>query len=366
MRRRLLSAAEVNIEVIDDPSMAPALSVVFASKEDGNLLIVEDGKWNTSVLPRSKFDPIGIVVIPGEHGVLKDGTGTKNQCGVMSLVEMNYDNPERGGHNDAYLWGINWGGDGVDISDRADGLGRYDSISNGLINYRSVVITSSATSNVASGYNNSIYKAGSAYLPCQQSVGSTPTRELDPYAPSPYIGSDYKSGGYNESYGLKDGVVLSSAYNVLSDFKGIVNTKILTDLSTSQSGWKTASTITNSPYEGYYPAACCCARFKTTGTKAFVNCTTTELKQGSGFWYLPSAGELGYISPRFADIADVIERIIRYYNIGNYLLSERAYWTSSENSYDICYILDIGAKGYMRRYNKDIYQLNLVRAFMRL
>lgn len=67
--------------------------------------------------------------------MLKDGSGTKNQCGVMSIVPMNYSTPEIGGTNEQ---GMYWGGYNTDITGKSDGLGRYDSITDGLLNYQNV------------------------------------------------------------------------------------------------------------------------------------------------------------------------------------------------------------------------------------
>lgn len=92
-----------------------------------------------------------------------------------------------------------------------------------------------------------------------------------------------KSGGYNEAYGTTEFDTEEPNLNALADFKGIINTKIITNLATGQSDWKTSDAIINSGETGYYPAACCCARFKTTGTKAFVDCTNEELREGTGF-----------------------------------------------------------------------------------
>ena len=366
-RRTLFDSGFGNVEVVADGSVAPALSVVFANKSDGSLLIVENEKWSASVLPPSKFEPIGIVVIPGEHGVLKDGTGTKNQCGVMSIVSMSCDTPETGGDGQNIYWGgVRDGWDettGVDISGKSDGLGRYDSISNGLLNYIGVVIAANENSK-ASGYRTpNISVMG--YIPTQKTVGGVAERVNGNVTPSPYIGEDYKSGGYNESYGLKDGVVVTETNNALSDFKGIVNTKIITNLATTQSNWKTASAITNTWGVGYYPAACCCARFKKIGTKAFVDCTTAELRNGTGFWYLPAAGELGYILPRLADINDTISKLNNIYNNG-YPLKKSSYVDLYHSSTESSSYDNVGIDTNGNIY-KDYKSANdCVRAFMRL
>lgn len=348
-----------NIKPFKSGANANTLDVVFANKETEQLIIVDGSEWNITDFPKEQWEPIGIVVIPGNHGVLKDGTGTKNQCGVMSLVGMSCNKPEKGDRDN----GISWGGSGIilDISGKTDGIERYDSVTDGLMNYQGIVTTSTSTSNVADGYSKYY-----AHVPLHTSKWSSTMRFTSPYAPSPYDGDDYRSGGYNESYGLKDGVVVSEENNVLSDFKGIVNTKIITDQVTV-SGWKTNKSIEDSSSKGHYPAACCCARYKTVGTKAFVDCSIEELRHGTGFWYLPAMGELAYILPMFEDINNTLSKLKNRYGNAYELQSNvyNYYWSSSEhNSFDAHYIETYWGKVDYTGKDEDLF--TFVRAFMRL
>ena len=108
----------------------------------------------------------------------------------------------------------------------------------------------------------------------------------------------------------------------MSDFDGVGNTKILTGFATAED-WKTASSITNNYMGNYYPAACCCWRYHTDGTK-------------QGQWYLPACGELGYIMPKFNQIDQSISALISAYgdSVGVQLDSSYSYWSSSEYSND--------------------------------
>ena len=102
-------------------------------------------------------------------------------------------------------------------------------------------------------------------------------------APSPYLtdGSKNTLYAYKFPYYSDDG-------NFLSDFNGINNTSIL--LSTMGSTWKTSTTI----YDQSAPQ--CCWRYHTVGTK-------------QGDWYLPAAGELGYLCARGKVIDQSLSRL---------------------------------------------------------
>lgn len=113
------------------------------------------------------------------------------------------------------------------------------------------------------------------------------------YCPNPYL----EDGGRNPDY--YDTTITTSA-NCLSDFDGEGNTKRMVDLSTSQSNWKTASSIDYNPSLTHYPAACCSWRFYTKGTK-------------QGDWYIPSMGEFGYLMVRLNYINSVITKIKEIY-----------------------------------------------------
>ena len=260
------------------------------------------------------YTPIGVEVVPAEHNVY--GTG---QAGIMSLAEMNYSNPDTGSSD---YQNMCLGGYQVDTS---------------LPNYNVVNLVNGTT-------------AERGYLPSDQFTGDTSLDGVSKYsdiydnAPSPYNAD----GSRNEAYYT---TVYSTA-NALSDFDGVGNTKVLTDLATSQSDWKTASAITNNPDAGYYPAACCAWRFHTAGT-------------GQGQWYLPACGEFGYVINRISAINETINKVLSVYSsvaaVGVSTID--VYWTSSEHS-----------RGGQRRWFTDSGQVNsgyklyeyYVRAFLRL
>ena len=230
------------------------------------------------------YTPIGVEVVPAEHDVY--GTG---QAGIMSLAEMNYTTPDVG--SSSYL-SMYWGGKGTDTS--LPNLDKVNFVDDTTLNY--------------------------GYLPSDQFTGTTSLDGVSKYydndsdnAPSPYNAD----GSRNEAY-------YTTAYstaNALSDFDGVGNTTVLTELATSQSDWKTADTITNSYSAGYYPAACCAWRFHTAGTS-------------QGQWYLPACGEMGYVINRFNAINTTINKVLSVYSsvVAVAVHLSDNYWSSSEYS----------------------------------
>lgn len=357
MRRRLLT----NNKKIQGylPSEAPPCSVVFVNKEDLSFAI--DDKWSLAKYPAELWEPIGVVVIPANHGVLKDGTGTENQCGIMSLNSMNYNIPEQGSSIEQDGNTIKFGGFGTNIANKSDGLERYDSIANGLINYNKF-----ACGEYPTNKSTQLTDSYETIMATQKVVGANATwngqLSGNLCSPSPYVGDDRKSGDYNTNYGTT-AFDKSSNRNVLADFKGIINTKIITDLATAQSDWKTANTIINNSDKGYYPAACCCARYKTIGTKAFVDCSIKQLRHGTRFWYMPAMGEAGYFLARMADLRDVVSKLNVAYDVGRIFGNTPAIPSSSENDEGYAFLVQtaISKSGV---YSKSAN--NSIRAFLRL
>ena len=253
------------------------------------------------------YTPIGVEVVPAEHNVY--GTG---QAGIMSLAEMNYNTPDTGSteYQDIY-----WGERGTDTS-----LLNYD-----VVNY----IGTGATLNDGVVQGTDSY----AHLPSDQFSTVTGLDGKSGYdfnstlycqAPSPYNAD----GSRNEAY-------YTTAYstaNALSDFDGVGNTAVLTELATSQSDWKTASSISNSGDAGYHPAACCCWRFHTVGTN-------------QGQWYLPTCGEFGYVINRISAINESIDKVLSVYSsvIAVKVDTDGAYWSSSEYNAIRARVLDMTA-----------------------
>ena len=272
------------------------------------------------------YTPIGVEVVPAEHDVY--GTG---QAGIMSLAEMNRDTPDVGSSSTQTIC---WGGNGTDTPlpnyDVVNYIGSEGNLNNDIVQGTTeyAYLPSDRFSNVSGldGHSNYYYN------------------DSKKYAPSPYnTDSSRNEAYYTTTY---------STANALSDFDGVGNTKVLTDLATGQSDWQTADTITNSSGAGYYPAACCAWRFHTAGTD-------------QGQWYLPAMGELGYVINRFNAINTTINKVKSVYSsvVAATMVVSSNYWSSSEDSRGYTRILNTnnGSAGYV-----DKYISYYVRAFLRL
>lgn len=115
----------------------------------------------------------------------------------------------------------------------------------------------------------------------------------DKAAPSPYLEDGDKNDIYHDT---------SNTGNAYADMDGKGNTENILAIDNGMStDWQTASTITNddSSSYNYHPSAQCCWRYHTVATN-------------QGDWYLPSAGELGYLVSRWKAINASIQTIIDF------------------------------------------------------
>ena len=324
-RRTFLTLGTEGINASD----AAACDVCLYNKTTDKLLIVEAAKFTINEYPSTKYSPVGVVVIPGNHNVYGDGS-----CAVMSLKEMNYDTPDTGGTVYKHML---WGHLAIDISN--------------MTNFNQVCyVGSNGTVNkTVQGVNDNAFLPSDKFSTVQNPYDKDTYFYYNDgyyYIPSPYNDDDTRNPAYYQTASP------SSSNNAMSDFDGVGNTKILTDLATEQSDWKTASTITNECYSGYSPAACCCWRYHTPGTK-------------QGDWYLPAMGELGYIIPKFNKINQAISTLISAYgsSVEVQVDDDLDNWSSSEYSSDYARnVYTYGGDVYLSNKYNDYY----VRAFLRV
>ena len=312
---------KVDGECVDEgisSKFAVAGDICLYNKISNRLVIIPFVDFDNEKYTLNKYSPVGVVVIPGSHDEYGDGSS-----GVMSLKEMNYNTPDTGSTDYQSMY---WGQYNVDISNMTNYNKVYYVGSKGTVNKNVIGVTDYA------------YLPSDSFMIVQDPYDKDTYftyNDSDKYIPSPYNDDDTRNPAYYQT--------TSSISNAMSDFDGVGNTDKLINLVTGQSDWKTASSIANNDGSGYSPAACCCWRYHTEGTK-------------QGDWYLPAMGELGYIMPKFNKIQQTINTLISAYGstVGVQVNDGYYYWSSSECSSEYARTLDTygggvggSSKGYI-------------------
>ena len=311
MRKRSLLSNNNIIKPIETANYA---DICFYDKENNEKIIVSSEDFSANLLPLSQFTPIGIVAVPSEHT-------SEGRPRIVSLSEMNCDTPDSGSvtsHQNMY-----WGGRGYEVAD--------------LPTKNQFPYLSSLTEDGSVNYNTS-----ECYLPSDEWSGRTdnPLNSLEGFYRdySNLMCSPYKEDGSKELRYFE----ASESGNVLADFDGKSNTeKILAVDNSNSTDWQTATTISNEGgYQHVHPAAQCCWRFHTDGTK-------------QGDWYLPSAGELGYALARYGSINLAINTInIQYRETLGIQFTKYTYWSSTQCSSTNAVYMGFYS-GYVNYYNKN-------------
>ena len=207
--------------------------------------------------------PVGVVVIP--EGFAPDGKAR--------MISLKY--ATSAGTSSNSFVSMPWGGYGTDTS---------------LINYKKVPTTDNAGS-TSTGSNSSGYLPSDKFTGATSFVDSTAKYNTSSsnLIPSPYLGDDKT---FNPEYSKE-----ISGNNALSDFNGASNTAVLVGLGTDYTAANAAHN-----YNG--------------------GVTGTDIQ-----WYLPAAGELGFLIPRFNVINTAITAVGGVAVAGDY-----GFWLSSEYS----------------------------------
>lgn len=278
-------------------------------------------------LDKSRYIPIGIVVIPDSHNVYNTG-----ECGIMSLKSADYTNPNSGSTSNSLIY---WGQYGTNISD--------------LTNYSYVPILETKSGIVQSTISST---SNAGYLPVESSDETFSL--ICPHDPIAKYYNSSSSNKYISSCYTEDSSRNVNYYdtnesdiNALSDFQGKNNTQILCNLS-SQNNWKISSTITNSTSES--TAAYCCWRYYTEGTQ-------------QGDWYLPSCGEFGYVCPRYDTINNQIQKLQEWFGEQYAILDVDDYFWTSTNYHDNSARYINMKTGYVSYNSKN--RLHYVRPFLK-
>lgn len=333
-------------------------AIVALSNSEGDIKYVKDKNLQAfkNNPENDQYVPIGIVVIPKSHTqiILPDGDPRKGCNIVMSLKDMDYRTPDEGSVSAQY---IIWGDYSKDITE----LTNYD-----VVNCYSDTTQDSGTL-TTNGYGNlpSDKLTGMPSNVCPSIKYYDTSSTYLKLSPSPYKVVDGEWLPNEDYYTTK-----ISGNNALSDFEGPKNTKIITDNVTAEN-WKSVIPIANRDDYGYFPAACCCARFKTVGTNSFVDMLnrntgddTKEYWKQNKVWYMPACGELGYILPNFSVNNVALNNIKSLYgsSVAVRLYGDR-YWSSSECSSSKAMNITL-FDGYAVSYDK--YNSIYVRAFCAL
>lgn len=260
--------------------------------------------------------PIGVVVVPASH--TDDGTAR-----VMSLASMDYDNPDNG-NTDEYV-DMYWGGYGNDIPT--------------LKNCQYSPRINTDLDNPFEDTQRIIDWTGSDYyLPSDYYFGTSNEGPTNPYdtvtcyvsnssycCPSPYLNDGSKNPLYSQVYDNGSGIG-----NRAEEMDGRVNTAAILAIDNGGStDWQTAATISNAGSTStIHPAAQCCWRYHTVGTN-------------QGDWYLPSAGELGYLAVRWKVINSSISKIAPALGLSDSFWL----WSSTESSHILANILVFKSSG---------------------
>lgn len=302
-----------------------------AEKDKLELVKVDD--WNTQKYPISNYTPIGVVVISASH--TDDGTAR-----VMSLAAMNYNTPDVGS-TDGHTY-IYWGGNNSDVS-TLDNKTAIPYITN--TNYAGI----GSTQQLVGWYNGSgdIPRMSSNYYdnsyPNPFDEGTCFGEDYGALAPSPYLTGGLKNEIYHST---------ANTNSRCADMDGKNNTeKILAVDNGSSTDWQIASTITNTGnVETIHPAAQCCWRYHTIGTN-------------QGDWYLPAAGELGYLCARWKSINNSIDKLVSSGVEALVLPVDHDWWSSTENSFQSAVRLYFGSSNaFLGSFGK--YGNYYVRAFL--
>lgn len=281
--------------------------------------VVWDTRWemfrvvppeNIELLDKTVYIPTGVIAIPSSHNVY----GTR-EAGVVALLSASSTTPNTGQITNSKIY---WGADYTD-----SGLTDYNLVP--VVKRNGNIVTNELYTFVSNGYlpsdkfsseNETVKAIDGTYYYWDSTAGAS-------FIPSPYLADGSRNSIYYQTEPS------ASTTNMLSDFAGKSNTEFLCSKSTAQADWRTANSITDKNVTGYYPAACCCWRYYTSGTS-------------QGDWYLPACGELGYIFVRQNKINETIVALQDYFNIELcqfYDSAETEYVSSTELSQNsICSI----------------------------
>ena len=248
-------------------------------------------KVDSTVLdPSLGYTPIGLCIA---------GTGffgENEPARFMSLKYMNYDTPETGSLTSQTMY---WGNYGTDLN----------------------MIT-----NIQTTHNGGTGNEG--YFTVDYYDSSSQTNKI----PSMF----------NENNEWNISVLGAANQYATTDIQGREKTDLILASATSQSTWMTDTSITNESGAGYAPAACCCARYHTIGTKV-------------GDWYLGASGEMCMIIVQKTAINAKLTQIAEVYSTDSIdSLANYAYYSSTEYDSSSAFSVYVYQGGVGNFYGKNM------------
>lgn len=308
--------------------------IVMYDKQGAKMVHCKPSEYSQKTYSDSQYTPIGIVIIPSSH--TDDGKDV-----IMSLAVMSAQTPDIGVTDIETLASQKKDNGGVFLRFGGQGRQLNGFSKNGKIPY--IAFCLKGEDSVVSEFDEVQFEVISEDMSSSDSYAciysnnqlkgtANPNNPNEGYyamaidsakksykvllIPSPYT----SDGGKNPEYfqAPEDG-----GNNILADFDGsVINKKYLEQIQGGED-WKTSPTINNTIGVQDFPYIQCCWRYHTDGTN-------------QGDWYAPSAGEIGYVCAKFAEIQagytkmkEVNKTFIDLANTGT---APIAHWTSNYNS----------------------------------
>lgn len=355
MRRRVLTNGGGRI--IGDKNLG---NILLYDSVTGNKIFIEPNSLNATNFPLSRYNPLGVCVIPASHDVY--GTG---ECAVISLVHMDYNTPEKGttnttalSSNSGYFYTYRTSNSSLYRSQEpyVGGLSYSYTDWNGDIGTTEWTIPEENNNSVGflsitGGGGDSIFPSDSPYpagtnssgyewivvdckhdANCKYWTGGSFAR--CGLGPSPYLTNGSRNPSFYKSYFYNN-----KENSACADFNGYENTKLLI----LENG---SSTYNNNPFS-------CCALFCPKGTK-------------KGDWFLPSAAELRYVNNRIGFIRKSFDKLISVYGNSNIVPLGYTYYSSTPIDSKTVIIMSLstyGGGGFS--YTDSTSYGDYARAFMR-
>ncbi|MBR1809538.1 MAG: DUF1566 domain-containing protein [Paludibacteraceae bacterium] len=282
-----------------DVKLRSGLITVF--DKNGNRSFVTPEDYKAGKYPLDEYTPEAVTVRR------KDGTTFME----ISLVNMSCNHPEAGLASNESEARMPFGGYGehvegltqygkddergqvlIDRENNLKGHGRYGYIASGKF-------ANEDGDKSTDPDKRYFYADNDSYLPLSRKADGTP---------NPLFGE-----GISKPSFLADGVNFEA------------NNKALLAMATAQENWRTAAEITCKADKGYYPAACCCARYKTAHYDD---------------WGLPTAEDLAIAFEDWDEVQSALKAVAAIApNLAVPLGEGYRYWSSSEGSEYAAYFL---------------------------